>query len=280
MYLADEPPPAPENVPTQETPERSLLNGTLANTDFGKQLVDKGLDIGGWVEGSWTYSFSNPPGNFIAGRVFDFEAQDPTLNQTVLYAQRVAQPSGEKFDVGFRVEMMYGADARLVHANGMNFYGPGPVQQFPQNQFDLTQAYAQVNLPVVNGLVVPAGKFVTLLGYETINPNGNPLFSHAYLFGFAIPFTHTGVLGAYNITEKLTVTGGITRGWEQASKDNNDSIDGIGQIKWVASDKLTLILASVFGPERDNENNDWRNVIDGIVTYAATERLSFAANAD
>jgi len=280
VYLADEPPPAPEQTPTEETPERSLLNATLYKSSFGQQLIDKGLDIGGWVEGSYTYAFSNPPGGFIAGRVFDFESQDPTLNQIVLYAQRAVAPSGDKFDIGFRAEMMYGSDARVIHSNGMNFYGSSSPQLDPNNQFDLTQAYVQFNVPVGTGLVATAGKFVTLLGYETINPNGNPLYSHSYLFGFAIPFTNTGVIGAYNINDKLTVTGGITRGWDQSTEDNNDSIDGIGQVKWVPTEKLTLILSGIFGPEQTDNNHDWRNVIDGIATYAATDKLSFALNGD
>src|SRR5205814_3292716 len=133
----------------------------------------------------------------------------------------------------------------FIHANGLNFYGGNNPQLSPDEQFDLTQAYVQVNLPIGNGLLLTGGKFVTLLGYEVINPTGDPLYSHSYLFGFAIPFTHTGVLAAYPITDKLTVTAGITRGWEQALKDNNDSIDGIGQIKWVASDKLTLFVNGV-----------------------------------
>src|SRR5947207_1820287 len=155
IYAEDQPLPSPNQpsamplpTPAPEQPEKSLLNGTLYKTELGKQLIDKGLDLGGWIEGSWTHSFSNPPGNFIAGRVFDIDNDDPTLNQAVVYAQRVIQPSAEKFDIGFRTELLWGGDGRFIHANGLNFYGGDSPQAFPDEQFDLTQAYLQLNLPI------------------------------------------------------------------------------------------------------------------------------------
>ena len=52
----------------------------------------------------------------------------------------------------------------------------------PEYQFDITQAYIDVNVPMGNGLIIRTGKFVSLMGYETIDPRGNPFYSHSYLF--------------------------------------------------------------------------------------------------
>src|SRR5439155_13343737 len=134
--------------------------------------------------------------------------------------------------------------------------------------------------PIGNGLLITAGKFVTLLGYEVINPNGDPLYSHSYLFGFAIPFTNTGILGTYNFTDKISVTGGITRGWDQSTDDNNGAIDGIGQIKWTPNPKWTFYLNAITGPEQTDNNTDYRTVIDVIASFAATDNLTLAVNAD
>jgi len=38
------------------------------------------------------------------------------------------------------------------------------------------------------------GKFVTLLNYETIDPEGNQFYSHSFLFAFSAPFTQTGII--------------------------------------------------------------------------------------
>jgi hypothetical protein len=263
----------------EEAPPLPLVEG-LDRIGLGKPMTDAGITAGGWVEASYTLNLTNWSTGPLAGRVFDVKAQDPTLNQTVLYVERAVDPSKGKFDLGFRIEGLYGSDGRFIHANGLNFYGGDSPQIYPENQLDLTQAYVDVAIPVGSGLKVRAGKMVTHMGYETINPNNDPLYSHSYLFGFAIPFTHTGVMAFYNINDRVSVMGGISRGWEQSLKDNNEMIDFLGQLAWKTSDKLTLTLGTVIGPEATDNNSDYRSVVDLILSYAATDKLSFALNGD
>jgi len=240
------------------------------------------FNVYGFVEGSYTYGLSSPTNNFISGRVFDIDNQEVMLNQADLTVEKpvdaAAAAKDNKWDVGGKVEVVYGNDARFIHANGLNFYGGASPQINPENQLDLVQAYVDVALPVGNGLTIRAGKFVTLLGYETINPTFNPLYSHSFEFGYGIPFTHTGVLGMYSFSDKLSVTGGVTRGWEQSLKDNNDDPDYLGQVKYVFTDKITGFLNFVTGPEQTDNDSLWRTVFDAVVTYAATDKLSLGAN--
>ncbi|HEY7117019.1 MAG TPA: hypothetical protein VH475_10555, partial [Tepidisphaeraceae bacterium] len=67
-------------------PADSSLMGMADKIGVGKPLNDYGLTIGGWVEGSWTYNFRNVKIN--EGRSFDFENEDPTLNQLVVYIDK------------------------------------------------------------------------------------------------------------------------------------------------------------------------------------------------
>jgi hypothetical protein len=256
-----EPPPAPDKPLTAELKKAGIDTG--------------GIAVYGFVEGSFTYAASNPPDDFITGRVFDFESDQLTLNQIDLTVEKVA--ATDKFDVGFKIEGIYGSDARLIHSNGLNFYS-STLDLSPENQFDLVQAYVDVGLG--NGWLVRGGKMVTHMGFETINPTTNPLYSHTYLFGFAIPFTHTGVMVFKTVNDQLTLMGGISRGWDQALEDNNDSIDYMGQVKYVFNDKTTAYLNVITGPEQDDNNSDYRTVIDGILTYAATDKCSLTLNGD
>ena len=278
IYLDDTATNTPPSA-TPPPPDRPLA-GELKK--LGANTGD--VAVYGFVEGSYTASFSNPPGNFITGRVFDIDNQEVLLNQIDLSIEKTvdaaAAAKDNKFNLGGKVELIYGNDARFIHANGMNFYGGDAPQLSPENQFDLVQAYVDFGVPVGNGLLVRAGKMVTHMGYETINPTTNPFYSHTYLFGYAIPFTHTGVMAFYNLSDKVTVMGGVSRGWDQSLKDNNDSLDYLGQLKWVASDKVTAYLNVVTGPEATDDNGNWRTVVDGVVTYAATDKLTFALNGD
>ncbi len=246
----------------------SAINEGLNQAGIGKWLGDSGIKVSSFIEGSYTYNLDNPAGKVNAGRVFDFEHDAPRMNQLELMIQKpvdvAAAAKAGKFDWGFGVDMMYGADGRLIHANGLSGYNH---VTHPINQFDLTQAYVEFALPWMGGWDVKAGKFVTLMGYETINPTSNPFYSHSYSFGFGIPFTQTGVLVGKTIGDNLSVTAGITRGWDQATKDNNGTIDGTGQVKWTINPDTALVVNFNVGPEMFHNNHDYRYVINPILSW-------------
>ena len=94
----------------------------------------------------------------------------------------------------------------------------------PDNQFDLTQAYVDIGVPVGNGLLVRAGKMVTHMGYELIEgyDGYNDNYSRSILFGYAIPFTHTGVKASYAFSSKIAAMVEVVNGWDLL-RDNNHS---------------------------------------------------------
>jgi hypothetical protein len=275
---------ADDNGPTVRRPLMAALDGLGA----AKPLDAIGIDIRGYVEGSWQFDASHPTGNYFTGRAFDNEQESVLLDQLDLNISRQVDASKGKFDVGFTIEQIYGADAALLHANGLTTYSPSKIlgaytagpERSPKNQYDLTQAFLTFAVPVGNGLTVTVGKFDTLLGYEVIDPTQNTFFSHSFLFT-QIPLTQTGVLVGYNVMSGLTVTGGFTRGWDQALKDTNGSLDALGQIKYT-QDKLTLILNASTGDQEPTGSglNGWRTVFDAVAQYAYADNLTLAVNAD
>lgn len=260
-------------------PADTSLMGLANKLGIDKSLSSNGITIGGYVEASTSYNFRDT--RFNTGHVFDFENEDPTLNQLVLFIDKPVDTKSKSFNVGGHIEMMYGADARLIHANGIfDHYGVG---DGPNNQFDPTQFYADFFIPVGNGLTIRAGKFVTLLGQEVINPTGNLLYSHSYLFGFAIPFTQMGVYGTYSVNDAWTFDLGVSRGWEQGFEDNNhDSIDVFGRATWTINDKSAtkLLITGIGGPEQAGNSGDYRYVLDVIFTTKIGDQLVLTLNGD
>ena len=260
-------------------PPRKPLMQLLEEAGLADDLDAVGINIFGHVEGSYTYNFDKPAGGINIGRVFDFEHDELRLNQLNLTVERAVDVTKKQWDVGFRTEWIYGADAGLIHSNGLFDWYDGP--RDPQNQFDLNQAYVDVAVPIGNGLRLRAGKWVTLMGWETINPTTVPLYSRSFLFGFAIPFTHTGVLGTYALNDQWSLDLGVIRGWEQSLEDNNDGLSYIGRVSWTGTDKKTsAYLTLITGPEQVDEESNFRTVIDAILAYAATEQLALAINGD
>ncbi|QOV90288.1 outer membrane beta-barrel protein [Humisphaera borealis] len=282
--------PAPV-APVADVPSRRPLMSIMDKVGFAKPLEDAGIQIYGHVEGSYTYNFDDPPsslsdyalpvGKFIdnPGRVFDVEHDKVLMNQLDLNIERVVDVTKGQFDIGGRVELLYGADARFLHSNGMfDNYDDDVTTSItggPQNQFDIPQAYFDLAVPVGNGLRIRVGKFTF---FKQHDPNASVFYSHSFTFGAALPFTLTGAFGTYVINEQLSVDGGFSRGWDQSIDDNNDAIDVFGRARYAVNDDLLLTFAAIAGPEQDGDNDNWRVAADLTVTYKLGDTTTLLAD--
>ena len=284
---------------TEEAPEeakgRRPLMAAIDRTGAGEMLDRWGIDVSGHVAVSYMFSDSAPPDgalneDFLTGRVFDSQHDEFWFNQADITIQRTLTPDdddttgyADRVNVGFLVEYLYGQDGRLIHANGVTDHDTDDTSRNEED--DLVQAYVTVGIPVGNGLLITGGKFVTLIGYEYINPTLNPLYSHSFLFGFAIPFTHTGILAKYNFTENVNATVGIVRGWEQAADDNNEAESFIAQVGYTWNPNsggrpINITLTGITGPEQTDNEGDFRTLLDLIIATQVSDELSVALNAD
>jgi hypothetical protein len=248
----------------------ALLMGALENTGVGQALDSARINIYGHIEGSYTWNFDNPRKNINVGRVFDIKHNDAEVNQADLNIERTVDLTSHQFDIGGRVELMYGTDSRFIHSNGFldndNFF------HGPEYQFDIPQVYLDFGVPLGNGLRIRVGKF---LFFKQLDPNASVFYSHSFTFGSALPFTLTGVSALYNCTDQLSAEGGISRGWGQSSRDNNSAIDGFGRVKFTPSDKTNLTLAFITGPEDNGDNSHYRDAVDLTLTQQIGDNITF-----
>jgi len=302
-YLQDTTAPSVEVTPAaapaaSAAPAPKPLMGLLEGIGIGKALESANITLGGWIEGGYTVSANGDnPHTLLAGRVFDTKNNRVVLDQADFFIDRPVDyakaAQNHTFDIGGHVEIAYGWDTGLVHSSGLldNPSTLGVTKGYyrsrtsPENQFDLEQAYLDFALPVGTGLRIRAGKFVTSIGYEVINPTANAFYSHSYLFGFAIPFTQTGVMGEYKINDDWLLDAGITRGWNQTFRDNNGSPDFLGSLTWTPQESAFLkkwkFIANLSeGPQGTHDNSDWWTLIDLQAVYTANEKLTLAANID
>ena len=180
---------------------------------------------------------------------------------------------------GFGLVVTGGQDARKNHALGI-FRGDSDVFPFRDTPpIDLQEAYASYKFPLGTGLVLRAGKFVSLLGYEVIESPNNLNFSRSFLFSFAVPLTHVGALLSYNFGEVVTVVVGPVVGWDVA-KDNNGAMSVMGQIAVGPIKDLVLGLNWITGPEQSGNDRNMRTVLDWTLNYTGIKNLTLAANVD
>ena len=285
-----------QSQPAAAPPTRPLMLG-LEQIGIGKTLENANVTFGGYIEGGWTISNQNPPGNTLVGRVFDTKNKRVVLDQLDFFFDRPVDygkaAQNHTIDIGGHVDVIYGWDSGLIHSDGVldnpstrgesSTGGHYKSRTHPENQIDLNQAYVDIALPIGSGLRIRAGKFVTLLGEEVINPTGNALYSHSYMFGFAIPFTQTGVMGEYKINDDWLVDGGITRGWDQTLKDNNGDPDFLGEVTFTPQEsdflkKWKFIGNLSLGPQTTHDNADWWTVAEFLATFTATDKLTLAVD--
>jgi len=272
----------PSYLPDLSTPY-NLVDTSPRQVQLLTKLVDPsdsfyrstGIEFSGLVEMGYTYNFDNPATRQNAFRVFDLQDNRGVFNQLELSIERVVDYRKNTFDIGGKVELMYGEDARFIHANGIFDYQSG------RDQFDPVQFYGDITIPVLGGMRLRVGKFVNLVGYESINPTADFIgfYSRSFVFGSGYPFTHLGVLATFDPVKNVTVTGGVTRGDEQGFKDMNDAVSFLGSVNWVINKKMALYISNSTGPEQPGNNSDYRTTWDATLYYQANEKCKLAVNA-
>ncbi len=226
------------------------------------------ISINGFVSSTWSYNANTPDSRRNTLHVFDVDDNSITVNVAELAFHRDAV---KRNDVGFTVHLAAGTSVpRVSRSAGMN-----------SGDVDVHQAYASWMAPLGSGLRVDVGKFVTHAGYEVIEgyDGFNDNATRSLLFGYALPFTHTGLRLTYAASSALSTALYVVNGWDNAV-DNNSSKTLGAQIALAPMDGLSLILNGLYGPERDNNNSDNRSLIDVCASYNPGGTVTVGANMD
>jgi hypothetical protein len=155
------------------------------------------LKLEGMVDGYYSYRFQGG----VTDRVNELRAFDNQNHTfTVGYAKVALSMPAEP--AGFRVDLGFGPTADLAATD------LGTPEVFKHIQ----QAYASAKL--FDKLTIDLGKFVTSAGAEVVEAKDNWLQSRSLLFGYAIPFTHTGLRLTLPVTDTLTLQGGVLNPWD------------------------------------------------------------------
>src|SRR5215472_12563810 len=226
----------------------------------------------GWIEGGITGNPNAPVDNHNFGHLFTDRANEPLLNQVVITAERTLDTNATGFDWGFKLQFMYGSDARYIHSLGLL---DDTTDQRVQPDFPEVYASAHIPIPCTGGLDLKLGKFVTLEGAETIDPRTNVFYSHTYIFNFGIPFNNTGFQSVLHVNKYLDLYAGINRGVNTSIQDNNHSIAFEGGIGLNLLDgNLTTLAITHAGPENPGNNHDYRYLNDMTTTWKVTKNFT------
>jgi hypothetical protein len=266
------PSPTPTPAPTA-SPTPYQLFTVQGSADLGFTAVG-GSDQARFTTGIPSRVFDGSTGSFVdANSGHQLAGTNDFVNAPDIQNVNVSVTANGPFISG-KVEGSFGTDANVIASNGQ-----------PRQDWNLTQAYAQA---ARGNWTLIAGKFETLAGAELIEAPGDSNYSRSYLFGYAIPFTHTGARLSYVINPKFTVVAGANNGW--------DDWKFVGKKKTLEGALLMTLSPAVAWTVQTYNGNDFavngspaigqpgiftnRMLYDSVLTVKATPALTLIGNYD
>jgi len=226
-----------------------------------------GFKLSGFFDTSYTWSSNNPDPD-ISIRVFDIDQNKIVFNHFNLTLDRPVADKG--WSVGAKLVGDFGRTAELLRE--ATNWGPALVSE---PSAELREANVTVRVPIGAGLQIKGGLFMTTLGTEIIPEPGsyNDNISRSYLFGFAIPFRHLGMLLTYPVHKTVTISMGPVTGWDQPY-DLNNKATFLSAVNYSPNDKFSLVSSLIAGPEQDNQNGRIRIVWANVASYTPIDSLT------
>lgn len=281
----------PERISQADGVIEALTGFDLNESQFMKNL---GLTAGGWIDFGYTHNFEDPKNRFNEPITFNFRTRRVLLNQINLFVERAVNTEGDSWDIGGRVDFMFGTDSPFTQAAGLELSDGGKQKWIGNtsqannlNKLALPQAYLEIFAPVLNGITAKIGHFYTIIGNEVVTAPDNFFYSHAYTMQYGEPFTHTGALFSMPLVDNLSISVGAVNGWDSFTADIDDAWNFLGGLNWdngtegagALSVALTAIHGSIVGNHGPADDLD-RSLYSIVLWYDITDQLHFTLQHD
>lgn len=231
------------------------------------------LRVESWVNVGATYNFHEPADGFNGPVTFNDRDRELRLNQFYAYIERPVAITQPAWDIGGRIDLLFGTDAVFTQAHGApNANWDLRLTHNRYHNLALPQAYLEIFAPFGQGIKMKLGHFYTIIGAEEVMTTHNFFYTHSYTEQYGEPFTHTGVLfdytlvdaesddlGGWGVNSKLgAVTGGNTGGWDAGFNHGLGAWRFLGAIAFNSPDNdTTLAIDASSGPTAEQIATNW-----------------------
>lgn len=249
------------------------LDGSVGVLDkaigSGKSALENalGINISGFLDTSYTWSSNHPkrPDN-ISGRIFDKDDNEVVFNDFNLTIEKPEKDWG----VGFKLVGDFGRTAELLRESTL--WGK-TVHKEPSAE--LREAFLTTTIPVGAGLQVKGGLMVTIHGTEVIPAVNayNENISRSFLFNYAIPFRHLGVMFTYPVHKTVSISAGPVTGWDNPH-DNNGQPSVMWNFNLTPVDMFALVSNFIYGPEQSHNSGNKRFTMSHVATIKPFDPLT------
>lgn len=273
----------------------------------GTLLGDGSMFLTGWINAGATFS---PNDNNFPLRYND-RGNEFTMSQLYLSFGKSVNKNRPCFDLGARVDLLYGTDYFYTSALGLetetyrvDSAGNKHPTEYPTNAqlkwnknngdrnngdaalygLSMPQLYAELFMPIHLGFTAKFGHFYSIMGYESAMAPQNFFYSRTLTTTYGEPATHTGVLFSQQLTQRIALHGGVTRGWDVWDSDS-DSVSGLFGVQWetclgssLAFSLHTGKTATRSGDTRTNYSLVWVQPLNPALKYVLQHDLGVESN--
>ena len=266
--------------------------------------------VTGWLDQGFTYNTDDPNNRMNGPLKYNDRSGEYQFNQLYLSLGRSVATSGCSWDIGGRVDMLYGSDYLWTSAigletrttnNGVPQEDPAALPSRWNNNngprvggasrlgLAMPQVYAEIYVPLGLGLNIKGGHFYSIMGYESVMSPQNFFYSHSYSMMYGQPTTHTGILFSQRLTHRLTGIFGVTRGWD-TWEDPNGKLSYLAGIQWNSCDRRTEFswvgatgnetVSDINNPNGTSRSDAIRYNYSMVLSHQLTPRLKVVAQHD
>ena len=204
------------------------------------------FNIYGWVDAGVTANSRFNESRYNGVTTFN-DRHEGMMNQFYVVGEKTINTCGCGWDFGGRIDLLYGTDYIFTQALGLELNPDGSPgwNGSPFYGLAMPQAYVEGGY---GNLSAKLGHFYTPMGYESVMAPNNFFYSHAYTMQYGEPFTHTGMLATYRLSDSMSVIGGVVNGWDGFDRVT-DPLAYIGGVNWNNGDGLSLAFNVISGEE-------------------------------
>lgn len=215
-------------------------------------------ELSAFIDAAYLLDFNFPPNHTFRSRNTTPRVNELDLNMAGLFFGKEAKPSSR-----------WGGE--LLVQGGEDSKDFGFAVNTPRvGSADQLRHFGRANLSylasVGSGLLVQAGLFNSLIGYESLYAKDNANYTRAWVSEYS-PYLMFGINASYPITPHLTGTVFVINGYAHLAHANDVPSYG-AQLAWERSPQLLLQQTIYLGPDQsDTDMKFWRFFSDSIARW-------------
>lgn len=235
---------------------------SMGSREYGSSEAEQLWEYGGFIDGAYLLDFNFPPNHQFRSKVTTPRVNEFNINMA---GASIRKEASETSRLGAELLVHAGEDSKdFGFANGAPKVGSS----------DELRHFGRANMsylaPVGRGLMLQAGLFNSLIGYESLYAKDNANYTRAWVADYS-PYLMFGINASYPLRPDLTGTVFVINEYAHLSHANDLPSYGV-QLAWRRSPRLLLQQTVYYGPDQsDTDMKYWRLFSDSIVKWQQDE---------